>query len=388
MPPESHARLSPSAAFRCLNCTPSLVMSELFPDETSIYAEEGTLAHEICEKKLKLELAQYATADEAEGLQYQLEKLISSELYDSDMGDYTDEYVNEIAQIIRENPRADIVIEQAVRLDDAIPGCYGTADCLILMPGKLFVIDFKYGKHVPVSADHNYQLQLYALGALDMYDFLYDLSDVELRIIQPRAEGSNGWATTRTDLYTWRDTFVKERASKALEGSGECVVGDWCMFCRAKPVCRAYASQFDVPDDYLGTPAMLSRAEIAERLGRLDGVKAYLDKLKAYALRQCLTGDGIPGYKAVEGRGSRVWTDMPAAFKKANEAGFSDDLLYERIPVSLSGVEKMMGKKLFAEELGCYVYKTKGKPTLAVSSDRRKEYTNETAAADFEGITV
>ena len=389
MPPSTHAKLSPSAAFRCLNCTPSLKMSEAFPNSTSVYAEEGTTAHELAEKKLRLALYEYADAEAAAALEWEVDRIRkTSEYFDADMDDYTDGYVNEIIAILKDSPFSDVLIEEVVNLDDVIAGGYGTADCVILRPGKAVIVDFKYGKHVPVSADHNYQLQLYAIGALEMYDAIYSVTDVELRIIQPRAGGSNNWTTTKTELFEWRDKFVKPRADQALKGAGECAIGEWCTFCEAKPICRKYASQYDVPELYLGSPSTLSPYEVGERLNRLDGVVNYLDKLKSYALRESLNGNKIPGYKVVEGRGSRVWTDMTAAFREANNAGFEDSLLYERVPLTLTGVEKVMGKRLFNDALGIYVTKTKGKPTLAPESDKRKEYAVESAADDFKDIKV
>ena len=384
--PDRHARLSPSAGDRCLNCPPSLVLNEKFPDEDSPYAAEGTVAHKVCELKLKTELTYNPTIFNAR--QKTLDDYIEAESVDKDMQDFTDDYVGHVLGILRKNPGADVLIEQEIELNEYIPGCFGTADCLVMVPGKIYVIDFKYGKHVAVSAIDNTQLKLYALGAVSMFSAIYNFKDVELVIIQPRNGGYSNYKTTVTDLQDWASSFVVPNAALALSGGGVCEVGKWCTFCKAKAICRAYGDKFDVTADYLVKPAELSPEEIAERLARFTDIEGYAKAVKAYALTQCLTGEGIPGYKAVEGRGTRVWTDGEAAFKKANEAGFTDDLLYERVPLSLAKVEKLMGKKLFADELGIYVYKTKGAPTLAPESDKREVYQGDTPADDFKGIEV
>ena len=363
-------------------------MNERFPDKGSPYAQEGTIAHRVCELKLKAELSVDSPDWDwnIQNANRYVEDAVEKGFCDQDMCDYADEYVNFIISRTVDYPDSDVMVEQQVDIGEYIAGCFGTADCVIAREGSVSVIDFKYGKHVPVSATENTQLKLYALGVIAMYDAIYDFDDVELVIVQPRCGGTNSWTTKKEDLIGWAENFVRPNAKLALSGRGLCKKGDWCKFCKAKAVCREYGEQYDVPDDYLLKPAELSDEEIAERLARLDDVKAYADAVKEYALDQCLTGPGIPGYKAVEGRSTRVWTDMDAAFRRANEAGYPDEVLYERVPLTLARVEKLMGKKRFSEALGLCVYKTKGKPTLVKSSDKREPYQENSAEDDFKGI--
>jgi hypothetical protein len=243
----------------------------------------------------------------------------------------------------------------------------------------LFLNDFKYGKGVPVNAEHNPQTMLYALGALKKYGILYPIEQVHLAIIQPRLNSISEWQISRKDLDLWGLSIVRPKADLAIKGEGEFVPGDWCRFCRAKAQCRAYAGQFTALQDFgLKKPPLLTDAEVGEVLKVGMNLDGWVKSLKDYALKQCLAGGEVPGWKAVEGRGSRNYVDQDRAFKHLTENGIDEAILYDRVPLTVPKVEKLLEKKQYDELLvePGLVEKTPGKPTLAPAKDKRAAVTN------------
>lgn len=388
-----HALLSASSAHRWLVCTPSAKLEEQFPDTESEAAAEGTLAHELAEMKVR----NYFFPKELgkRKLNSAVKKLSENGLWKDEMQGYTDEYLDYIkttALSLKSMPS--VRIEQRVYFkeytladpEDEIEGS-GIADCILLYGDTVHVIDFKYGKSPAsrVSAENNPQLMLYALGAYLAYRMLYPISKVKLTIVQPRLpDGISEWGCPAEDLVKFGE-YVKERATLAVKGEGEFAPGsDTCRFCRVKAQCEARAKEnvrlaFFVDKK----PPLLSNEEVGEYLKKGEDVAKWLEDLKAYALKECLAGKEIPGWKAVEGRSARDWTNMDTAFETLIKGGFApEEMLWEKKPLTLSQVEKMVGKKDFQEMVGKFVIEKPGKPALVKESDKRPAITNKVTAAE------
>lgn len=377
----AHALLSASGAHRWLNCTPSARLEAQFPDTTSEAAKEGTLAHEIAEVKVR---NYFQTLDYGKTwLNKELAKLKKRKLYAPEMDGYTNDYVDycRAAALDWENlPYIDV--EKKLDLSGYVPEGFGTADLILIGGNKLRIIDLKYGKGVPVSAERNPQLMLYALGAYDAYSMLYDIQEVELSIFQPRIDNTSSWTVSINELMAFGET-VKAKAAIAIKGEGEQTPGDWCRFCRARAQCRARAEKnVELAFKSHDAPELMTLDEIGGYLERGEDVARWLKDLQEYALSQCLAGHEVAGWKAVEGRGSRDWTDQEEAFKRLEEHGIDEAMLYERKPLSLAQTEKLVGKKDFADTVGDLVVKKPGKPTLVPETDKRTAITNVTTAAE------
>lgn len=378
----SHALLSASGAHRWLSCTPSAKLEEQFPDSTSTYAEEGTLAHELCEIKVNKALLGMPTKT----YNSTLKKIKGNDLYQTEMDKYTDEYLDYILEKVHsfDSPPT-VIVEKKVDFSSYVPEGFGTADCIILGDGELHIVDFKYGKGVEVSAENNPQMMLYALGAYLEYSFLFQIEAVKMTIVQPRIGNISEYSMLVEELLEWAELTVKPRAQMAWNGEGDYVAGDHCKFCRAKASCRERARKnLEAENFELKEGPLLSLEEIGEALKKAIDLAKWAEDLKEYALAESLKGNGIPGWKAVEGRGSRNFTDNDLAIKKLKEAGIAEELLYERKQYTLAQIEKMVGTKEFKKIVGDLVVKNPGKPTLVVNTDKREKITNKvTAAEDF-----
>lgn len=380
-----HALLSASSAHRWLACTPSAKLEEQFPDTTSEAAEEGTLAHKLAELKVRNYF--YTTDFGKRKLNAAIKKLQKEELWQEEMMGYTDLYLDYIKTVaLADRTRGTAEIEKRVDFGQWAPGGFGTADCLLLKGKQLHVIDFKYGKGVPVSAENNPQMMLYALGARDLYSLLYHFKEFHLHIIQPRIDNVSEWVCTEEELLTF-GSYVQEQAALAIEGKGEFCPGEsQCRFCRARHQCRARAEEnvrLAFSPDMGKLPPLISSEDAGRYLSLGEDVKKWLEDLKEWALSECLAGREVPGWKAVEGRGSRDWTDMDAAFEKLTKSGIAEEaMLYERKPLTLAQVEKLVGKKDFQEAVGGFVVKNPGKPALVKESDKREAITNKVTAAE------
>lgn len=375
----THALLSASGAHRWMHCTPSALLEAQFPDTASEAASEGTLAHEIAEVKLRhyIDTINFGKRK----LNAALSKLRKKPLYQPEMETYTDDYIDFIRHAGCAYEFMPFVqIEQKLDLTEYVPEGFGTADCLMIGGNVLHIIDFKYGKGVPVSAENNEQLQLYALGTVKAYEMLYKIDAVTMSIVQPRIDNTNSWTASTGNLKKFGET-VKERAALAIKGEGVYLPGDWCRFCRARHQCRARADKnIELAFDVGKKPPLITNVEVGEYLRKGEDVAKWLSELQDYALAECLAGRDVAGYKAVEGRGSRAWTDMDAAFEAIIEDGTDEAMLYERKPLTLAQVEKLMGKGHFSDVAGEFVVKNPGKPTLVPSTDKRQAITNKVSA--------
>ena len=378
----AHALLSASGAHRWIACTPSAKLEEQFPDSTSTYAEEGTLAHELCEIKVNKALLGMST----KAYNSALKKIKGNDLYQTEMDKYIDVYLEYIKEKVHsfEYPPT-IIVEKKVDFSDYVPEGFGTADCIILADGELHIVDFKYGKGVEVFADYNPQMMLYALGAYLEYSFLFQIDAIKMTIVQPRLNNISEFSIGVNELLEWADSTVRPKAQMAWNGEGDFVAGEHCKFCRAKALCRERARKnLEAEKFELKEGPLLSLDEIGEALKKAIDLAKWAEDLKEYALAESLKGNDIPGWKAVEGRGNRNFTDNDLAIKKLKEAGIAEELLYERKQYTLAQIEKLVGTKDFKKIVGDLVVKNPGKPTLVVDTDKREKITNKvTAAEDF-----
>lgn len=375
-----HALLSASASHRWLNCTPSARLEETFPETTSEYAEEGRLAHEIAELKLR----KFVEPMSQKIFNSSLKQLTKHELFQDEMLRHTDTYFDYIAQLAHgQNSPPYIAIEKKIDYSNYAPQGFGTGDCIIIAGQTLYVIDFKYGKGVSVSATDNPQMQLYALGAYTEYSFLYDIQYIKLVIIQPRMDNISEYLMAIEELTAWGET-IKPIAQKAYDGEGEFKPGDYCRFCRAKSLCRARADfNMALEQHNFSLPPLLSNYEVGQILKRACDLVSWINSLEDYALNECLSGNEVDGFKAVEGISRRKFKDVDAAFETLIANGYDEAILYERNPITLASVEKLLGKAKFTEILKDYVDKGEGKPTLVPLSDKREAIRRISAKDEF-----
>ena len=397
-----HALLSASAAERWINCTAAPRYEAQFPATTSEYAEEGTLAHKFCELKT---LKKFTTALTERQYKSRLKKLYSEPLYADEMDRTSDAYVEYLTALAM-SYNSPPLVNAEVRVDFSryVPEGFGTCDCVIIGGNKIDIVDYKHGRGVPVPAENNPQMRLYALGALAKYEPFYGdmIKTVQMTVFQPRIQDQPDSETlTVEELKAWGES-IKPIAKRAFDNLGEFVPGDWCRFCRGKAQCRARAEKNSALEDFkdciiptlanlkqcekdgqdgIPTAPILTHAEIGELLVRGDQLLSWYFDLKDYALSAILKGEEIPGWKAVEGRSNRTFTDSSVAAAAVIAAGYDASLVYERKMKTLTEIEKLMGKEEFAEKMGSHIYKPPGKPTLAPTSDKRAPYSS--AAADF-----
>lgn len=385
----AHALLGPSKAYQWMACTPSARLEEGFPDTSSEAAKEGTLAHELAELKVRNYF--YSVEFGKRKLTAAINKLKKDhpDVWQEDMMGYTDEYLEFIRSVALALPSAPYAtIEKQVDLTAYIPDGFGTADCILIHGDTIHVIDFKYGKNPNgrVSAERNPQMQIYALGAYEAYKMLYPIRRVVLSIVQPRLpDGTTTWETTLEDLLEFGQ-IVKDKATLAMRGEGDFAPGEkTCRYCKAKGVCRARAEEnvrLAFADGYRKKPPLISNEELGEYLRQGGDIAKWLSDLQDIALRKCLAGEEVPGWKAVEGRGSRDWADLDKAFRHLKEAGVPEAILWERKPVTPAALEKALGKKEYAAQTDGYVQKKSGKPALVSAADNRPAITNKVNAAE------
>ena len=372
-----HALLSASSSKRWLSCTPSARLEEQFKDEPggSVYAEEGTAAHALAEHKLKKALKRRS-------------KRPVSDYQCDEMEECTDGYVayamEQVELAGQECKDPVVLIEQRLDYSAYVPEGFGTGDLLIVADRVLTVVDLKYGKGVAVDAEWNPQMMLYGLGALELFGAIYDIETVRMAIYQPRLESVSTWEISVSDLMEWVDKELKPRAALAIAGEGEFRSGSWCRFCKAKNTCRARAEGFlRLAQMEFKAPALLADDEVAEVLKVADELARWSADVYAYAQDEAVSrGKKWAGFKLVEGRSCRKYTDEEEAAEAAVAAGYTD--IYKRSLIGITEMEKLMGKKRFAEVLGKLVYKPQGKITLVPESDKRQEVLAATAEADFK----
>ena len=372
MPPKGHAILSASSADRWLHCPPSARLCESYADKGSDYAAEGTDAHALCEYKLRRALGLPAE-DPTDNLTW----------YNEEMNDCAAGYAAyvleqaEAAKQICADPV--VLIEQRVDFSRWVEGGFGTADCIIIADGTLRVIDYKHGLGVLVSAEENPQMQCYALGALELFDGIYDIETVGMTIYQPRRDNVSTWEISKDALYRWADEVLKPTAELAFAGDGNYLCGEWCGFCKAKANCRARAEANLALAQYeFKLPPLLTDEDIEDILSKADELVSWASDIREYALRQAVSGKKWAGWKLVEGRSNRRYVNDAVVADVVERAGFDP---YERRVLGVTAMQKLLGKSRFDELLNPYIEKPQGKPTLVPESDKRPAMS--TAEADF-----
>lgn len=370
---KAHAWVGPSSIARVLACPPSARFSEQFPDTASDYAAEGTEAHELCEYLVRKALGEKVRKPKG--------KFHCEEMQECAEGYAA--FVMEMYETAKQTtPDAVLLLEQRVDVSEYIPECFGTADCILIADGTMTICDYKHGMGVRVDAEENPQLKTYALGALEMFGCLYDIDTIRLVIYQPRIENISDWTISKAELLQWAEETLKPTAQLAYKGEGEFCAGSHCRFCKAKAVCRKRAEQNLMLAQYDFAPPMeLENTEIPIILSKASELVAWVNDIKEYALSQALSGVRYDGYKLVEGRSNRKYTDKDAVAKAVTEAGFNP--YSEPEILGITAMEKLLGKKKFSEVLGQYIEKPHGSPTLVPETDKRPEYT--TVNDDFEG---
>lgn len=367
-----HAILSASSSERWLNCPPSARLCEAYEDKGSDYAAEGTDAHALCEFRLKQALGIPAD-DPIENLTW-----YNEEMEDCAAGYAA--YVLELLETARQTCADPVIlIEQQVDYSRWVQDGFGTADCIVIADDVLNICDYKNGKGCLVLAERNPQMMLYALGALEIFDGIYDIDSVRMTIYQPRKSNISVYEMEKSDLLEWANTELTEKAQLAYAGQGEFHCGEWCRFCKAKAECRERAeanlalARYDFEE-----PPLLTDEEIADILDKVDALTAWAADVKEYALRQAVSGTVFPGWKLVEGRSNRKYTSETAVATAVEGAGFDP---YERKVLGITAMQKLLGKSRFEELLAPYIEKPQGRPTLVRSSDKRPEW--NTVKNDF-----
>lgn len=386
----SHALLSASGAGRWLNCTPSAKLEDEYGEKkSSIYAEEGTLAHELSELYLSKDVL--GTINEQD-FDSRLEEIMANSLFSEEMLKvvpiYTDYCSAQLAEAKTTNPFAIMEIEQKLDLTAFVPESFGTSDCVIINDNLMEVIDLKYGKGVPVYAEWNKQLMLYGLGALQKYDTMYDISEVRLTIVQPRINNISSWQISVKELRKWAEEELKPKAKLAFNGEGELNAGDWCRFCAVRNQCRKlYEQQLEIAQHEFADAALLTDDEIADVVKRTPKLVEWANSIAEYAQAKALNENKQwPGLKLVEGISRRKWLDedkaVNAIFARLPE--LSEDEIFNTKLKPITSIEKLVGKTRFADILADVVIKPQGKPTLVPLEDKRPAIGYAQAQLDFK----
>lgn len=410
-----HAVCSASSSKMWSHCAPSARLQELFPNESSVYAERGTYVHELAEYKLK------------KAHKKRVKRPQSEEFDDEDAERNSDMYVETIIETEEAMKAAHgdvlMLVEEKLDFSSWVPDGFGSGDCLLIAPGEIHVFDYKNGYNfVPVCETDeegithpNSQLALYALGAMAAYDFLFDFQLITLHIVQPNAENIAEYTLSREELLEFGE-WIRPLAKMAYEGVGEQVPGEHCRWCKAKPICEARKNEalalaqgefidLDAADAALEEqeesdataaynqdtdtvvfkqPMLVPKEEIERILPVLNRISDWIDSVFAYVSGEAMHGTRWKGYKLVQGRSKRVFTDIKAVETKALEAGYSD--IYKKDLLTLTEFEKLMGKKEFAAVLGDLVVKPPGKLTLVPESDPREEVTVDGGPSEFDAL--
>lgn len=380
---KKHALLSPSSAAKWINCPPSARLEEQLGEEESEAAREGTLAHDICELKLRKLFIEKGMSDAT--FKRRLNKLKKHELYQKEMDGHTDAYVDYVSSIAYSFPATPyMAVEKEFSYDAYAREGFGTSDCLLIAGTHMHVFDFKYG-HTPVSADHNPQMMLYALGAVCTYGFIYPVQEVTMHIIQPRVTAPARCTIPASELLDWADKVVRPMAALAWEGKGDFKQGDWCdkCYCAANGCCKHRAEE----NLQLGKEAQMpvgafSYTELGDILARGRFVAAWIKKVEAQVIRLLQQGKQVPGWKLVEGQSKRQISDFDKAIEALVAAGYQEDLFYINKPLPMGEIEGIIDKK-DKPILETYIVKPPGAPVLAEESDKRPAYVSVTPEEAF-----
>ena len=371
--PEQHAVLSASSSKMWMSCPPSAQLNAAADDKPSEYAKQGTVAHLWAETKVKRILGQNLK-NPTDGAEY----------YDAEMAECTDSYAQYVSeQIEKAKQRCSdpiVLVEQRVDFSKWVPGGFGTADAIIVSDNVLSIIDLKYGAGIPVDAENNSQMMCYALGALELFDGIYDIGKILMTIFQPRRENISVYEISKAELLEWADTKLAPAADLASKGEGEFRAGEHCRFCKVKATCRKRAEyNLELAQYDFKVPDILEDAEIEMVLSKVDDLVSWASDIKEYALMQAVNGKQWNDWKVVEGRSNRKYTDEVLVADAVKNAGFDP---YEHKILGITAMTKLLGKNKFEDLLGGFIEKPKGKPTLVPMSDKRPALSKAADAAD------
>ena len=376
----NHALLSASGAYRWLKCPGSARLEDKFEDEPSVYAAEGTLAHEMAELKI---IKHFTTDLRPSEFKKRISELKKNELYCAEMDRYTNEYrdyINDIYLSFESKPF--FLAEQKVDFSSYVPEGFGTVDCTLVGDKVIHIFDLKYGKGVPVTAENNPQGMLYALGTYLEQSAIDEIEKVIIHIVQPRIKNTSSFEISSEELLKWAES-IKDVAQKAYEGSNEFHVGEHCGFCKANGNCRKQAEKYmniEVID-----PALLTDEEIGEGLAKVKELSKWAKKFEDYALVRAQNGGNVKGWKLVAGRGgNRTFTDKAAAAQLLEEVGLDREEIYKTELISVTAAEKLLGEETLYKIAGNYIQKPEGKPTLATLDDKRPALELRTPAEVFK----
>lgn len=371
--PDVHAVLSASSSHRWLECPPSAKLNAEIADKASEYAQQGSSAHELAEYKIKSFLGE-SVKDPTDSLTY----------FDQEMADCTDSYAEYVAeQVAKAKERCKdtiVLVEQRLDFSKWVPQGFGTGDCVIVADDVLSIIDLKYGVGILVEAEKNPQMMCYALGALQIFDGIYDINKVSMTIFQPRREHISTYEITKEELLKWADTILAPTAQLAVNGDGEFKAGEHCQFCKVKATCRKRAEyNLELARYDFEMPATLEDEEIEVILSKVDELIAWGSDIKEYALQSALSGKQWSDWKLVEGRSNRRYTDETVVANTVKAAGYDP---YEHKVLGITAMTKLLGKTKFEKLLDGYLEKPQGKPTLVPMSDKRPAINKAAEAAD------
>ena len=371
MASSSHALCSASASKRWINCPPSVRLTEDMPDVTSDYAIEGTTAHLACEIKL------------SKALGYEPDEPNLFDNVDPEIDECSNGYVAYIMELVealkKEGKNPLVLIEQKLDYSKYVEGGFGTGDCVILSEGIIHIVDYKHGRGVLIGSEMNPQMMIYGLAGIDQFDHLYDIEKVVMTIYQPRLSNISTYEMSKEDLLKWAEDVLVPAGKLAYKGEGKYSCGEWCTFCKAKSTCRERAKlNTQLAQMEFKEPSILTDEEIVEILHKVDGLVSWANDIKDYAFQEALKGKKWDGFKLVEGRATRKYSDEELVASVVKEAGFDP---YDKKVVGITEMQRRLGKSKFIELVNQYVIKPAGKPTLVLESDKRPEF--NTASADF-----
>jgi len=388
----AHAVLSASGAERWINCPASALLEKDLPEETSVYAEEGTLAHEFAEQMIRVDLKLVAM----DFYRTTVEKLKAHPLYYHDLQDdvkpYTDYVKDQLKAARVQHPTAYVLLEQKFNLGEYVKDGFGTSDASIVSNDTIEVIDLKFGQGKTVSAVENSQLKYYALGVLQTIAPANRklIKTIRLTIVQPRANNLSSWELSHNELLDWAETVLRPKALEAMRDDAEQKAGDWCQFCKVRPKCRAlYDRGMEIAKqdfDVILDPRLLTDAEILEAYESVDFITKWLADVKSLVLKEALAGKEWNGYKLVEGKSNRTWKDKDLVIKELEAELYGPEEYLNSNLKGLGDLEKLLGKAKFNSLLGDLIVKPPGAPTLAKADDKREPYGLSRSKNDFEVI--
>lgn len=386
----AHALLSASGSERWINCPASPRLEEAIPEETTSYAEEGTLAHEFAEIMLRLDLKLMSMANYRE----KVEALRKHPLYYFEIEDEVMVYVNyckaQFAEAKRVDKHARILIEEKLDLTEWIEDGFGTSDCIVISNLGIEVIDLKFGKGKQVYATENTQLKTYGLGAERVACRTTSFNKVTLTIVQPRLDHISSWSLSTKELTDWGDTVLKPKAVEAYHGDGAQVPGDWCQFCKVRPRCKALSAlaMANVRRDFeeIDDPKLINDEELLILYKNADFIMKFLSDVKALILKEALDGKEWPGYKIVEGRSNRQITDEAKVREILEAELYEPEQFLNTKLKGLGDLEKLLKKAGFERLIGHLVVKPAGAPTLVTEDDKREPFGIAKVKAAFEVV--